>query len=50
MKLSYALLVVMKAHTRRNRLLGQLDQLHIRLLEMVYDLNNTKILLRLHQQ
>lgn len=50
MKLSYALLLAMKAHTRRNRLLEQLDRLHIRALETVYDPSNTKILLHLHQQ
>lgn len=50
MKLSYPLLLVMKAHIRRNHLLEQLDQLHIRTLETVYDPNNTKILLRLHHQ
>lgn len=45
-KLSCALLAAMKAHTRRNHLLEQLDRLHISLLEMVYDRSNTKVLLR----
>jgi hypothetical protein len=40
----------MKVHTPRNHLLGQLDQLHISLLETIYNLNNTKTLLHLRQR